>query len=60
LFIKADDWAPLAKFYHADEKLNTISAELDSFDGSKDPEKNQQLINQLRQCQDRLMQIIGV
>uniref|UniRef100_A0A915IKP3 Uncharacterized protein n=1 Tax=Romanomermis culicivorax TaxID=13658 RepID=A0A915IKP3_ROMCU len=53
-----DDWAPLAKFYYADENLNSIAAELDCFDGAKDPEKNQRLINQLRHCQDRIIQII--
>uniref|UniRef100_A0A915KMH3 Lateral signaling target protein 2 homolog n=1 Tax=Romanomermis culicivorax TaxID=13658 RepID=A0A915KMH3_ROMCU len=55
---KVDDWAPLAKFYYADENLNSIAAELDCFDGAKDPEKNQRLINQLRHCQDRIIQII--
>lgn len=38
----------LLKFYHADEELNMIAAELDSFDGRKDPVRCTALVNQLR------------
>jgi hypothetical protein len=56
---RVDDWSPLAKFYYADEALNIIAGELDSFDGRRDPERCNQLVNKLRQCQDRVLQIIG-
>lgn len=38
----------LLKFYYADEELNMIAAELDSFDGRKDPVRCTALVNQLR------------
>ena len=38
----------LLRFYYADEELNTIAAELDSFDGRKDPARCSNLVNQLR------------
>lgn len=38
----------LLKFYYADDQLNTITAELDSFDGRKDPVRCTNLVNQLR------------
>ncbi|VDM98789.1 unnamed protein product [Thelazia callipaeda] len=56
---RADDWSPLAKFYYADEALNAIASELDSFDGRRDPERCNQLVNKLRQSQDRLLHIIS-
>ncbi|KAI6177845.1 Lateral signaling target protein 2-like protein [Aphelenchoides bicaudatus] len=54
-----DDWSPLAKFYHADEELNSIANELDSFDGRRDPDRCNLLVNKLRQAQDRVLHIIG-
>ena len=38
LFQKTDT-SSLAQFYFADEELNLVAAELDSFDGRKDPER---------------------
>lgn len=38
----------LLRFYYADEELNAIAAELDSFDGRKDPARCSNLVNQLR------------
>ena len=55
---RIDDWSPLAKFFYADEALNTIANELDSFDGRRDPERCNQLVNKLRQAQDRVLHII--
>ena len=48
----------MAKFYFADEDLNSVAAELDSFDGRKDPERCTILVNQLRVCQDKVLTII--
>uniref|UniRef100_A0A914C1C3 FYVE-type domain-containing protein n=1 Tax=Acrobeloides nanus TaxID=290746 RepID=A0A914C1C3_9BILA len=56
---RIDDWSPLAKFFYADEALNTIANELDSFDGRRDPERCNQLVNKLRQAQDRVLHIIS-
>ena len=56
---RVDDWSPLAKFYYADEALNSIASELDSFDGRRDPERCNHLVNKLRQAQDRVLHIIG-
>lgn len=36
-----------------------MSAELDSFDGRKDPERCAQLVNKLRSYQDKVLKIIG-
>lgn len=47
----------LAQFFYADEALNMIASELDSFDGRKDPERCTALVNQLRQSQDRVLTI---
>ncbi|PAV71071.1 hypothetical protein WR25_11275 [Diploscapter pachys] len=55
---RPDDWAPLAKFYYADEALNDIASELDSFDGRRDPERCNGLVNKLRVAQDRILHII--
>ena len=44
----------LAQFFYADEALNLVAAELDSFDGRKDPERCTALVNHLRQCQDKV------
>uniref|UniRef100_A0AAF5RWT3 FYVE-type domain-containing protein n=1 Tax=Wuchereria bancrofti TaxID=6293 RepID=A0AAF5RWT3_WUCBA len=56
---RVDDWNPLAKFYYADEALNAVANELDSFDGRRDPERCSHLVNKLRQAQDRLLHIIS-
>lgn len=52
--MQKDDPSLMAQFYYADDELNMIAAELDSFDGRKDPERCTALVNQLRQCQDRV------
>lgn len=52
-----DDHSLMAQFYYADEELNLVAAELDSFDGRKDPERCTALVNQLRHCQDRVSQL---
>ncbi|KAK6621993.1 hypothetical protein RUM44_001800 [Polyplax serrata] len=56
---KRDDSSLLAQFFYADEDLNTVTAELDSFDGRKDPERCSILVNHLRQCQDKVLNICG-
>lgn len=48
----------MAQFYYADEELNLVAAELDSFDGRKDPERCTALVNQLRHCQDRVRGLV--
>ncbi|XP_029645514.1 lateral signaling target protein 2 homolog [Octopus sinensis] len=55
---KKSDRSLLAQFYYADEELNMVAAELDSFDGHKDPERCTLLVNQLRGCQDKVLNII--
>lgn len=52
---KRDDPSLLAQFFYADEALNLVAAELDSFDGRKDPERCTALVNHLRQCQDKVL-----
>ncbi|KAI4460745.1 early endosome antigen 1 [Holotrichia oblita] len=52
-----DDKSLLAQFFFADEALNMIASELDSFDGRKDPERCSALVNQLRQSQDKVLTI---
>ncbi|KAL3863867.1 hypothetical protein ACJMK2_005594 [Sinanodonta woodiana] len=52
------DTSHLAQFYFADEELNSVAAELDSFDGRKDPERCTNLVNKLRACQDQVLTII--
>lgn len=54
---KKEDSSKLAQFYWADEELNMVAAELDSFDGRKDPERCSSLVNQLRLCQDKVLNI---
>ncbi|KAL3243488.1 hypothetical protein MRX96_020548 [Rhipicephalus microplus] len=54
---KKEDNSALAQFYWADQELNLVATELDSFDGRKDPERCSALINQLRVCQDRVLGI---
>ncbi|KAF7634246.1 hypothetical protein Mgra_00006323 [Meloidogyne graminicola] len=56
---RIDDWNPLAKFFYADDALNIIAQELDSFDGRRDPERCSQLVSKLRQAQDRVLHIIS-
>ncbi|CAG4967616.1 unnamed protein product [Parnassius apollo] len=54
---KRDDRSLLAQFFFADDALNMVAAELDSFDGRKDPERCSTLVNQLRHAQDRVLNI---
>ncbi|EFA09629.1 lateral signaling target protein 2 homolog [Tribolium castaneum] len=54
---KRDDKSLLAQFFFADEALNIIANELDSFDGRKDPGRCTTLVNQLRQSQDKVLTI---
>lgn len=56
---KRDDRSLLAQFFFADDALNMVAAELDSFDGRKDPERCSTLVNQLRHAQDRVLNIIS-
>ena len=61
LYFQRTDSSPLAQFFHSDEELNMVATELDSFDGRKDPERCNALVNQLRVCQDKVMlPIFGV
>ncbi|XP_064630520.1 lateral signaling target protein 2 homolog isoform X2 [Lineus longissimus] len=57
---KKNDPSLLAQFFYADEDLNVIATELDSFDGRKDPERCTALVNQLRACQDKVLNNIQV
>lgn len=54
---KRDDTSLLAQFFYADESLNAVACELDSFDGRQEPERCTTLVNQLRQCQDKVLTI---
>ena len=54
---KRSDKSLIARFYFADLNLNAVAAELDSFDGRKDPERCSCLVNKLRSCQDKLLGI---
>ncbi|XP_059142544.1 lateral signaling target protein 2 homolog [Physella acuta] len=56
---KRSDPSLLAQFYFADEELNLVAAELDSFEGRKDPERCTALVNQLRACQARVLNVIS-
>lgn len=47
----------LAQFFYADESLNAVACELDSFDGRQEPERCTTLVNQLRHCQDKVLTI---
>lgn len=49
----------LAQFFFADECLNVVAQELDSFDGRKEPERCSALVAQLRQAQDRVLGLVG-
>lgn len=57
LFQKSDS-SLLAQFFFADEELNEVAAELDSFDGRKDPERCTTLVNKLRACQDKVLGVV--
>ena len=48
------DTSLFAQFFFADDELNKVTLELDSFDGRKDPERCTLLVNQLRACQDKV------
>ncbi|XP_056642772.1 lateral signaling target protein 2 homolog [Diorhabda sublineata] len=54
---KKDDKSLLAQFFYADEDLNIVANELDSFDGRKDPDRCTTLVSQLRQAQDKVLTI---
>ena len=56
--LQRDDTSLLAQFYFADEELNLVASELDSFDGRKDPERCTALVNQLRHCQDKVPMLL--
>ncbi|GFO05208.1 lateral signaling target protein 2 homolog [Plakobranchus ocellatus] len=56
---KRSDSSLLAQFYFADEELNLIAAELDSFEGRKDPERCTAMVNQLRACQARVLSVVS-
>eukprot|EP00116_Pleurobrachia_bachei_P004788 sb/3465050/ len=51
---------PLAKFFHADLELQRIADDLDSFDGSKEPNRCQKLIERLKKAQQRVMESVWV
>lgn len=51
IFLQRDDHSLLAQFFFADDALNMVAAELDSFDGRKDPDRCSTLVNQLRHAQ---------
>ncbi|KAL0121169.1 hypothetical protein PUN28_008682 [Cardiocondyla obscurior] len=56
-FRTKDDTSLLAQFFYADESLNAVACELDSFDGRQEPERCTMLVNQLRHCQDKVLTI---
>lgn len=58
IVVQKTDTSFLAQFYYADEQLNSVAAELDSFDGRKDPERCTSLVNQLRHSQDEVLSVI--
>ena len=39
--------------------MNLVAAELDSFEGRKDPERCTALVNQLRACQARVLNVVS-
>ncbi|KAG1667539.1 Lateral signaling target protein 2 [Nymphon striatum] len=55
--VEKGDTSILAQFYYADEELNFVASELDSFDGRKDPERCTALVSKLRKCQDKVLNI---
>lgn len=46
------------QFYYANEDLNYISSELDTFDGRKDTDRCSALVNNLKLAQDRVITLI--
>ena len=52
------DQSLLAKFYYADEELNAVASELDSFDGRKDTARCNSLVMKLRNRQDSVLTIV--
>ncbi|KAI7690061.1 hypothetical protein SSS_02255 [Sarcoptes scabiei] len=46
------------QFYNANEELNSISSELDNFDGRKDADRCSALVNSLKIAQDKVIGII--
>lgn len=56
--LQKTDSSILAQFFFADEELNEVAAELDSFDGRKDPERCTALVNKLRACQDKVLGVV--
>ncbi|MGH0168408.1 UNVERIFIED_CONTAM: hypothetical protein FKN15_055070 [Acipenser sinensis] len=52
------DQRPLAQFYHADEEVTRVTAELNGVDLRKDLQKYLVLLNQLRISQDRMLRTI--
>lgn len=56
--LQKSDSSILAQFFFADEELNEVAAELDSFDGRKDPERCTVLVNKLRACQDKVLVVV--
>lgn len=48
----------LMRFFDADDELQLIASELDQFDGRKEPERCNALVNQLRIAQDKVISII--
>lgn len=58
MFWQKTDKSLLAQFYFADEELNRVATELDSFDSRKDPERCQALVTQLRASQDKVLTIV--
>ncbi|KAK1159198.1 hypothetical protein AOXY_G21819 [Acipenser oxyrinchus oxyrinchus] len=55
---KRSDQRPLAQFYHADEEVTRVTAELNGVDLRKDLQKYLVLLNQLRISQDRMLRTI--
>jgi len=49
---------PLARFFYADLELRRITHDLDSFDGNKEPQRCQKLIDRLRKTQQRVMEVV--
>ena len=50
--------ADMYQFYYANEDLNYISSELDTFDGRKDTDRCSALVNSLKLAQDRVITLI--
>lgn len=48
----------MSVFYYANEELNLISSELDTFDGRKDTDRCSTLVNNLKIAQDRVITTI--